>query len=195
MVAGNSSIGIGRTLQIGEKRPRENPVDIQQSADPETERFVVRDKSTMQAIEDGKLKIIGYLVTKEILEAAKEHLRKEAFTQGKQYQDTFHPPTFKLTVKSWKCDACGKTFRSKSELRRHGRVHSGERPYPCPECSSRFKQKSHLKVHIDAHHKRRSERTKALLEHSPEQPEVIPGYIAVPSNTSSASAFGHSSAR
>jgi len=57
-----------------------------------------------------------------------------------------NPPTFRVSLKSWNCSFCMKMFRSRSEFRRHVRVHTGERPYPCNVCDARFKQKSHLKV-------------------------------------------------
>ncbi|GAB5371624.1 hypothetical protein AAMO2058_001595900 [Amorphochlora amoebiformis] len=57
-----------------------------------------------------------------------------------------------VPAKRPQCDVCSKTFRSASELNRHSRVHTGERPYPCELCSARFKQKSHLKGHLRCVH-------------------------------------------
>ncbi|PIO34023.1 hypothetical protein AB205_0059350, partial [Aquarana catesbeiana] len=47
------------------------------------------------------------------------------------------------TDKSFACTACGKYFHFKSELNRHKRSHTGEKPYSCPECGKCFSQKSH----------------------------------------------------
>ncbi len=50
-----------------------------------------------------------------------------------------------------KCPICGRICTCPSELTKHIRVHTGERPISCPVCSQRFKQKSHLTDHMRVH--------------------------------------------
>ncbi|KAK4300501.1 hypothetical protein Pmani_027284 [Petrolisthes manimaculis] len=50
------------------------------------------------------------------------------------------------------CSECGKDFRQREDLRRHHRIHTGEKPYACPWCSHRCTQLSHLKDHVKRRH-------------------------------------------
>ena len=56
-----------------------------------------------------------------------------------------------LSTKSFACDVCKKSFKFKSYLNVHRRIHSGERPYKCNVCDNSFTMKHHLTEHMLVH--------------------------------------------
>uniref|UniRef100_A0A4W5PQN0 Zinc finger protein 711 n=1 Tax=Hucho hucho TaxID=62062 RepID=A0A4W5PQN0_9TELE len=50
------------------------------------------------------------------------------------------------------CVECAKGFRHPSELKKHMRTHTGEKPYCCPHCDFRCADQSNLKTHIKSKH-------------------------------------------
>ncbi|XP_008322189.1 zinc finger protein 236 isoform X2 [Cynoglossus semilaevis] len=49
------------------------------------------------------------------------------------------------------CHHCGKAFKKPSQLVRHIRIHTGERPYKCLHCNKAFNQKVVLQTHMVRH--------------------------------------------
>ena len=56
-------------------------------------------------------------------------------------------------LKKYHCEICGKSFVNSTDLCRHIRTHTGERPFQCDRCSARFTQNSTLKRHYKTVHK------------------------------------------
>lgn len=95
-----------------------------------------------------------YRVHSKVKEKASKNSVKATKPKHKTCKDLLESPRSKhnkSTVKNFKCDMCGKEFKSAAHLTRHIRVHSGERPFKCDICEKAFKDSSGLTRHKRIH--------------------------------------------
>jgi DNA-directed RNA polymerase subunit RPC12/RpoP len=63
-----------------------------------------------------------------------------------------YDPECPSMTKSYNCDKCHKTFRSKGSLARHNQTNHTKESYECEECGLRILRKDSIKRHYQHHH-------------------------------------------
>lgn len=77
---------------------------------------------------------------------------KPTYCSGVELQQSDMMHKLKQSVsKDRYCELCGKYWQTTAHLRRHMRVHTGEKPFKCMLCEKSFRQKSHLASHMQVH--------------------------------------------
>ena len=59
---------------------------------------------------------------------------------------------YKLGPNSFACSTCSKQFKTKKDLRRHIRIHTGQKPFSCNYCDYASTQSGNLNTHIVRYH-------------------------------------------
>ncbi|XP_067636665.1 zinc finger protein 85-like [Eurosta solidaginis] len=84
-------------------------------------------------------------------ETREQNIKALREQEAKLKQQHLEMKTTEPEIKRHQCNICGRSFRIKSDLKQHQRIHSGEKPHKCDICEKRFllitTLRSHMRIH------------------------------------------------
>uniref|UniRef100_A0A3P8TIA9 C2H2-type domain-containing protein n=1 Tax=Amphiprion percula TaxID=161767 RepID=A0A3P8TIA9_AMPPE len=128
------------------KKEQEEFCTIQNKSNPERPQIKKEQDELFSSQEEELLGLKQETDTFVVTSASEESDHSEPKSNTDQL--LFH---ISCATKSLTCEMCGKAFKYKSELIRHHRTHTGEKPYSCGTCGKSFSQRCTFSAHMRCH--------------------------------------------
>ncbi|XP_043478711.1 zinc finger protein 2 homolog isoform X2 [Leptopilina heterotoma] len=141
------------------------PCDL--STEKEKPNFTVNTETVSYAIENDSVEIDDWSLKideesksdeTEVLALTKDNNpdnedsgKEKALKNRRKFVDRSHISILPGSPERYKCDACGKIFRSKKGTCYHDSCVTGIRPYQCTLCNRSFVKRSHFEYHERTH--------------------------------------------
>ncbi|XP_073453554.1 uncharacterized protein [Aquarana catesbeiana] len=128
-----------------------DPSNLEGSSSDDSDTSIPRDKNRFPCSECEKC----FSEKSHLVEHQRMHTRDILYSEGEktstQESAQVTPQPHHHRRWPYSCSECGKSLKTKCELRLHQRTHTGEEIFSCTECDKSFTAKSQLKKHQKYH--------------------------------------------
>ena len=129
---------------------RKNP-HPQRAVNAGTVLRVVKGRREEEGEEEGEEPVLCLRIPVEDDFEANHQIQKEDEEEGEEEEEEITVRKGTKRKRGHECDVCEKVFRYPSEVTRHMRTHTNEKPYECDVCEKRFSQSGSLQTHMRIH--------------------------------------------